>query len=175
MAIDRNARHGYLVCAALAAAIAGAGMSAPALAATATASLTVSATVLATCAVAGGTIPFGTYTGAQIDQGGTLTVTCSSGTAYTIALDAGGGSSATIAARKMTATSGAGSGTATLNYALYRETGRSTNWGNTGTSDTVAGIGNGLPQTVNVYGRLPANQALIIGAYADAVTVTLTY
>lgn len=142
----------------------------PASAASSTASLAVSATVLSTCALTGGVIAFGTYTSAQLDQTGTLTVLCTSAVPYTVALDAGAGSGATIAARKMTGSAGG-----TLNYALYRETGRTSNWGNTGAADTVAGNGSGIVQTLTVYGRIPAGQTPIVGAYTDTVTVTLTY
>ena len=142
----------------------------PAVAASATAALAVSATVLSTCALTGGVIAFGTYTSAQLDQTGTLTVLCTSAVPYTVALDAGTGSGATITARKMTGSAGG-----TLNYALYRETGRTSNWGNTGAADTVAGNGSGIVQTLTVYGRIPAGQTPIVGAYTDTVTVTLTY
>ena len=84
--------------------------SAPAVAATATASLAISANVLSTCSLTGGSIPFGTYTSAQLDQSGTMSVLCTNGVPYTVALDAGAGSGATISARKMT-----GSGGGTLN------------------------------------------------------------
>jgi spore coat protein U-like protein len=66
-----------------------------------------------------------------------------------------------------------GSGGGTLNYSLFRETGRTSNWGNTGTTDTVSG--SGLLQTITVYGRIPAGQTPIVGVYTDTVTVTLTY
>ena len=146
-----------------------AASTAPAIAATATGTLVISATVLSVCALTGGTVPFGNYTGAQLDQTGSLSVLCTSGVPYTISLDAGTGTGATTAARKMTTVGG------TLNYALYRETGRSTNWGNVINTDTVAGTGTGLLQTVSVYGRIPGGQTPIVGVYADTVTVTLTY
>lgn len=144
--------------------------SVPAVATTTTASLAISANVLSTCSLTGGSIPFGTYTSAQLDQSGTMSVLCTNGVPYTVALDAGAGSGATISARKMT-----GSGGGTLNYSLYRETGRTSNWGNTGTSDTVAGTGSGVAQTVTVYGRIPAGQTPLVGSYTDTVTITLTY
>ncbi|HEY4317589.1 MAG TPA: spore coat U domain-containing protein [Herbaspirillum sp.] len=157
-----------MLCAAVASMIAVS--STPVVAATATGSLVISATVLSTCALTGGTIPFGNYTSAQVDQTGTLSVLCTSGVPYSIALDAGAGTGATITARKMT-----GSGGGTLNYSLFRETGRTSNWGNTGTTDTVSSSGSGLLQTITVYGRIPAGQTPIVGVYTDTVTVTLTY
>jgi spore coat protein U-like protein len=38
----------------------------------------------------------------------------------------------------------------------------------------VTSIGNGLAQTIPLYGRIPA-QTVAIGAYADTITVTMTY
>ena len=61
----------------------------------------------------------------------------------------GPASGATVATRKMT------SGAATVNYTLYSDSGRTTVWGNTIGTDTVAGTGNGAAQTLTVYGRVP--------------------
>lgn len=41
--------------------------------------------------------------------------------------------------------------------------------------DTLSGTGNGTTQTVTVYGRAPAPQLPIAGAYTDTVTVSITY
>ncbi len=157
--------------AAAATALVLAASSAPVMAVTSiTGSLAISASVLSTCALTGGAVAFGTYAATQLDQTGTLGVLCTSSVPYTIALDAGAGTGASITARKMTS-----SGGATLNYNLYRETGRSSNWGNTNTTDTVAGTGTGLLQSVTVYGRIPAGQSVVAGVYTDTVTVTLSY
>jgi spore coat protein U-like protein len=166
--MSSNKNTSRLGCAAVALMIAAS--SAPVIAATATASLTISANVLSTCSLTGGSIPFGTYSAVAVDQTGTLSVLCTNGVPYTIALDAGTGTSATTTNRKMT-----GSVSGTLNYTLYRETGRTTNWGNTVGTDTVPGTGSGVSQTVTVYGRIPAAQTPLVGSYADTVTVTLAY
>lgn len=143
---------------------------APALAATASASLVISATVLASCIVTGSTIAFGNYTSTQLDQTGNIGVLCTNGTAYTIGLDPGAGSGATTSVRKMTGSLGG-----TLNYALYRDSGRTNIWGSTSGTDTQAGTGNGLLQNLTVYGRIPSGQTPSAGAYTDTVIVTLTY
>lgn len=67
------------------------------------------------------------------------------------------------------------SGAATLNYALYRDSGHTNNWGNVVGTDTLAGIGSGLLQTLTVYGRLSGAQFPTPGVYSDTVTATLTY
>ena len=145
--------------------------SAPAFAvSTTTGSLINTATVLASCTVVGSTIAFGNYTSSQVDQTGNIAVLCTNGTTYTIALDAGAGTGATTSVRKMTGSLGG-----TLNYALYRDTARSNNWGSTTGTDTQAGTGNGLVQNLTVYGRIAASQTPLAGVYTDTVTVTLTY
>jgi spore coat protein U-like protein len=153
-------------------AVAGAAFNAPqgATAATATGSMAVSATVLSFCVVSATPMAFGNYSSSQLDSTASVVVTCSNGTSYNVGLDAGAGSGASVATRKMTGTAGA-----TLNYALYRDSGRNTIWGTTVGSDTLAGTGNGLAQTLNVYGRIGGSQYPGAGAYTDTVVVTVTY
>jgi len=143
---------------------------APVQAVTATGSLALSATVTSYCTVTGGSIAFGSYNSSQIDQSGTIGVTCTNGTTYTVALDAGTGTGATTSARAMT-----GPSSAQLNYALFRDSGRTNNWGNTTGTDTVAGTGTGAAQNLTVYGRIPGSQFPGAGSYSDTVVVTLTY
>ncbi len=137
---------------------------------TETGTIGVTAEVAASCTLSTSALAFGSYT-ATTDLDGTtdLSLTCSSGTTYDIALDAGAGTGATTTTRVMTA------GTDTLNYALYRETGRTTTWGTTVATDTVAGTGNGAAQTITVYGRVPQGQYQPVGSYTDTVNVTVTY
>ena len=145
--------------------------SAPAsFAATASGTLTISASVVASCTVVGSAIAFGAYTQSLVNQSGTITVLCTNGTAYNVGLDAGTGTGSTVSSRKMSAAGGG-----TPNYALYRDSARSNNWGSTIGTDTVTGTGSGLTQTLTVYGQIPAAQTPLAGAYSDTVTVTLTY
>jgi|SRR5262245_14205463 len=142
------------------------------LAATATSSFSVTITLAATCTVASpNTLDFGTQgvLSANVDQTTTFTVTCTNTTPYTVALDAGTGSGATVATRKMT------SGAATVNYTLYRDAGRTNVWGVTTGTDTVAGTGNGAAQTLTVYGRVPSQTTPAPGTYTDTINVTVTY
>ncbi|MFL9880281.1 spore coat U domain-containing protein [Herbaspirillum rhizosphaerae] len=137
---------------------------------TATGSLINTATVLASCTVVGSTIAFGNYTSSQVDQTGNVAVLCTNGTSYTIGLDAGAGTGATTSVRKLSGSLGG-----TLNYALYRDSGHTNNWGSTIGTDTQAGTGNGLIQNLTVYGRIAGSQTPLAGVYTDTVTVTLTY
>ncbi|HEX4555599.1 MAG TPA: spore coat U domain-containing protein [Xanthobacteraceae bacterium] len=145
---------------------------APTIAATSTATFTVQVTVVATCTInSASTLNFGSqgvFT-ANVDQTSTIQVQCTNTTPYTIGLDAGLGSGATVAVRKMT------SGGATVNYTLYSDSGRTTVWGTTIGTNTVAATGNGAAQSYTVYGRIPAQTTPAPGSYADTVTVTVTY
>jgi spore coat protein U-like protein len=141
-------------------------------AATATTTFTVQVTLTATCVInSAGTLNFGTQgvLTANVDQTSTIAVQCTDTTPYDIGLDAGVGSGASVATRKMT------SGGATVNYRLYSDTGRTTVWGNTVLTDTVNATGNGASQSYTVYGRIPAQTTPAPGTYTDTVTVTVTY
>ncbi len=148
------------------------GTGSQAYAATATSSIAVTASVLQTCIVSASALAFGNYdptSATPTDSTTTVLVTCSLSTTYNVGLSAGGGSGASVASRKMT------SGGNTLNYSLYTSAARTTVWGNTVGTDTVAGTGTGLPVSYTVYGRVPAQQSVPGGAYTDTVTVTVTY
>lgn len=141
------------------------------LGATQTSTFTVTATVNATCNISTSPLAFGVYDPSSAKDGTTtLGVTCTNGTAYNIGLDAGTGSGATIDSRKMT------SGAGTLTYSLFSNSGRTTTWGNTVGTNTVAGTGSGSQQSLTVYGRITSNQtSAIAGSYSDTITVTVTF
>jgi spore coat protein U-like protein len=141
----------------------------PASAATSTTTMSVTATVQATCSLSAATLGFGTYTGTQLDAASSLSVSCTSTTPYTIALNVGTGTGATVATRKMTGSSG------TLSYSLYSDSGRTSLWGQTTGTDTVAGTGSGSAQPISVYGRIVTGQLPVPGAYTDTITATITY
>jgi spore coat protein U-like protein len=145
--------------------------STPAFATQQTATFAVTATVQGSCAISATTLSFGAYTGALIDAQSTVTVNCTGGTTYTVGLNAGNGSGATVLARKMTGQYLAG----TLSYAMYRDSGHSLNWGNTPGTDTVAGSGTGAAQPLTVYGRIALGTAPAADGYSDTITATVTY
>ena len=74
-----------------------------------------------------------------------------------------------MAVRKMT------SGGNTVNYSLYSDSGRTTVWGNTVGTNTVAATGNGAAQSYTVYGRVTAQTTPAPATYTDTITVTVTY
>lgn len=148
--------------------------SGPAMSATATANLGVSLTVTNQCTVGGGTLAFGS-TGlidANIDATGTFTVRCNRGMVYNVSLGAGNGVGATTSVRKMT-----GPGGATVDYSLYTNAGRTTNWGdgNIAATPSEYTAANSAAATYTVYGRVAPQDTPPAGAYADSVLITVTY
>jgi len=124
------------------------------------------------CSVSATDLGFGAYdplNATNTDATTTLGVTCTLTTTYDVGLDAGTGTGATTTVRVMEF------GANTLNYALYQETGRTTIWGDSVGVDTVSGTGTGASQALTIYGRIPALQSVTPGAYADLITVTVTF
>lgn len=130
----------------------------------------VSATVQPTCTITATAMSFGNYTGVVSNNTSSVTVVCTNTTTYNVGLSAGTTTGATVTARKM-----AGTGSNVLNYALFSDSNRTVNWGQTIGTDTVAGTGNGSSQVVTVYGQIVAGQYVTPGAYSDTITATVTY
>lgn len=151
-----------------------AGVPAAASAETASSSLGVTATVTENCTVSTSPVAFGsvnTLSGGNVDATGGVTVTCTNGTPWAAAANAGSGSGASMATRKMA------SGANTLSYTLYTDSARTSVWGD-GTSATaqVSNTGSGSAQLFTVYGRVLAGQASApAGSYSDTVSVTISY
>jgi spore coat protein U-like protein len=136
----------------------------------ATTSFTLTVVIQATCTIAANPLNFGNYAGALISSSTTISVTCTKSANYNLGLSAGLSTGATVTTRKMT-----GPSSSLLNYKLFSNSGYTTNWGNTVGTDTVAGTGSGVAQTLTVYGQIPAQQFVRPGSYTDTVVATLTY
>jgi spore coat protein U-like protein len=151
-------------------------------AATATTTFNVTATVLARCLATANTLAFGNYDPgvAAIDQTSTISVRCTRGTNFSVGLNAGLTSGATVTTRRMRSAANTAD---ELSYTLFTDAARTTNWDNTGGTGVVTGTGNGIAPAsavaLTVYGRIPdtaANQNAAVAAdYADTITVTVTY
>jgi spore coat protein U-like protein len=144
-------------------------------AATKTASFTVSATVGKNCTISAANLALGEFVGDNnLTAESDITVRCTAGTAFDIALDDGGTGS--YAGRRMV-----GPGGDFLVYNLYTDGTYGAVWGdNSGTTDLVGGLGAGMavPITRTVYGRLLAADnvaAVEAGAYSDTIVATITY
>jgi spore coat protein U-like protein len=141
------------------------------LATTSSASFTVGATVPTTCRITTNNLNFGSVgvIGANVDASTNLGPVCTNGTPYTVGLDGGLSGATNPTQRKMT------QGTAFVLYGLYRDAARSQAFGNTIGTNTAAGTGTGLSQTLTVYGRVAPQATPAPGTYADTITATLTY
>lgn len=120
-------------------------------------------------------VSFGAYDPldtSPLDQTGSITYQCGVLFLGTIRIDLSTGSSGTYAFRQMH------KGGDELRYNLYLDATRTLIWGN-GTSGSSR-FGPvlpllGSPQTLTIYGRIPARQASPIGVYTDTVTATINF
>ncbi|TXH06359.1 MAG: SCPU domain-containing protein [Nevskiaceae bacterium] len=134
--------------------------------------MAVTAAVTTSCIVVATPVVFGNYDptlATDTAASGAITVTCTTGTAYKVGLDAGVASGATVTTRKMA------NGASLLSYGLYQDAGHSNNWGNTPGTDTVNKTATVTPDVISVYGLLPKQQNVSAGAYTDTVNVTVNY
>jgi len=133
------------------------------------------------CTVSAATLAFGNYDPivtnktSPLNGSTTLTVTCTTGAAYTVTISQGGnpatGSTATAPARQLTN----GATTPSLaSYSLFRDSARTLIWGDAATVGQT-GTGTGAAQTLTVFGSVGAGQNLPQGAFTDTDTVTVTF
>lgn len=138
-------------------------------AATVTTTFIVSANVASNCEVSALPMPFGLYSGVLTQTTSTITVACTTGTAYNVGLNQGlYGASTTTRQMK------AGGSAALLNYSLFQDAGYSINWDDVAPG-WVSGVGTGAPQLLTVYGQIPAGQFSTPDGYSDTITVTLNF
>lgn len=139
---------------------------------TATSSFQTKLTINASCAInSASNLDFGQsgLLTSATNGSSALSVSCSKTTPFTVSLDGGSTAGGNTTTRLMT------NGSETVAYKIYSDSARSTNWGDTAGTDTVAGTGTGSSQTLNIYGQVEAQGTPAPGNYADTVTLTLTY
>lgn len=148
----------------------------PALAGTATNTLPVEVNVINSCTISATPMNFGSPTSigtANIDRTSTVSLVCTNGAAYDVAMDPGLNASGTQ--RRM---SDGGGTPVYVPYAIYRDTSytAAAEW-TSGTGNTVSGTAgaSGLV-SLTAYGRIPATApSVVAGTYRDTVTVTVTF
>lgn len=162
---------------AVVAALSAATVAGPALAASPlTTSFKVRITIVSECkTVTASDLSFGTTQGvidANVDQTTTIKVTCTKGTPFQVALGAGLNGTGVTDRKMKHATL-----TDLIGYQLFKDSGRTLNWGSAGTDRLEVATATGGEQTMTVYGRVPAITGTqpSAGAYEDTVAVTLTY
>lgn len=136
----------------------------------------VTANVAKSCMVTADTLDFGSVDGfassTNIDATTTIRVTCSKPTPYTVALVPLNISSTTGSSAMKGLSAG---NTDTVPYRLYRNAGRDQPWGSEVGTNTLAGTGDGLTQSLTVYGRVPGLPNVQPDNYRDTVTVNVAY
>lgn len=143
-----------------------------------TATFQVSLTVSSDCSISANALNFGsadsTLATTAITQSTSLSVTCSTGTPYTLSLDKGDTSGSTISTRLL---AGTGSNTQKVTYQLYSDNGLSTIWGDgtTGNGSTVGGNGTGSAVSITVYGKVPAQPIPPADSYTATETATISF
>ncbi len=120
-------------------------------------------------------VAFGTYdvfSTTPDDTAGSVSFLCSGLGSGTVTVSLSAGSSSSMLARTLV------DGASTLGYNVYLDAARSIVWGD-GTNGTST-YGPTMPPdgtevTVTAYGRVPAEQNVAAGTYADTLVVTLTF
>jgi spore coat protein U-like protein len=127
----------------------------------------------AACTVSTTSANFGTYDVFNPSaNASTATITYRCGGDKDILITLSKGSSSTFTPRTLR------NGTEVLQYNLYRDAAFSTIWGD-GTSGTttytIKNPPNNQDVVLTVFGRIPAQQDVAVGSYADALTVTINF
>jgi spore coat protein U-like protein len=122
----------------------------------------------ASCSAYASSIAFDNYApSGLVNVTGSVTVTCTRNTVYTVSLNAGLASGATVTNRSMQSAS------LRLGYALYSDAARTINWGNTSGTNYVTGTGTGSAQPITIYAQIPAGEITSVGSYTDTITASI--
>lgn len=128
------------------------------------------ATIEPECMISASPLNFGTVSSLSGHGASTnLSITCTLDAAYSIALD-GGTVTGDVHGRRMRL----GAGPDTIDYLLYSDSGLGAIWGDT-PGLLVLGTGTGLPESIPIYGWVPAQGPKPVGTYQDTVTATVSY
>ncbi|WP_416423938.1 spore coat U domain-containing protein [Pseudomonas sp. App30] len=133
----------------------------------------VNATVINNCNITTTPLAFGSNTllSTAVTSTASISVQCTNGDAYEVALD-GGTTAGSVSARQMV---GASSG-AKVSYQLYLDSARATPWGDgTASTSMATGTGSGAAQSLTVYGRVPVQTVPVPDSYSDTVKATVYF
>lgn len=131
------------------------------------ANFTVLATVAKNCLVSTADVNFGSHgiLNSNISAAGAVNLTCTKGTNYAVALEAGA-----VPANQRMMKNGAHS----VSYALYQNPQHTQLWGSA-PGETASGAGSGNVASLPVYGLVPPQNTPPAGVYKDTVVITVTY
>jgi spore coat protein U-like protein len=142
---------------------------------TATANLSVTATVTNNCTISTSTLALGSYdpavtnasSGVDRDASGTVTITCTQGTAPTVTLGQGANYSS---GRRMTDGSGN-----YLTYEIYSDSGRTTVWDDGAGTVSPGAAPSNAARDITAYGRITKGQSVPAGSFTDTVLATVNF
>lgn len=145
-------------------------------AATVTSNITVTATVNKTCTVVTTNIPFGAYDPVSspnpTSTAGTVTVTCTKGTSWSVDLSQGGGYGKDGTFTTNRAMVNLTDATKFLAYDLYTDAGYSTQWAAAGASGVSTG--KAVSTTATIYAKIQDADPYY-GDYTDTVVATVNF
>jgi spore coat protein U-like protein len=157
--------------------VGSAGLTVPVFADTEDSSMQVTAGIGKNCVIETTNISFGSYDPANVnatahlDATGTITTTCTIGTAGEVLIDYGANVAVDTEDRRMVGTNTSGY----LGYEVYSNSDRSTIWSGdaeSGVDITAAGVG----EEMTVYARIPGGQTSAANdSYTDTLTVVVSY
>jgi spore coat protein U-like protein len=105
-----------------------------------------------------------------VDQNGSVTVSCTKGTAITIALDAGANHTFAVGTTRAMKT-----GTSDyMSYELYTDEPGGTVWNDTTSVVSWTSTGK-ASHSFTVFGRVPQGQDVAPGSYSDTITATVNF
>jgi spore coat protein U-like protein len=141
---------------------------------TATSVMPVRMEIVASCLVSVDDLDFGSYASnstTPVLAQTNIQLNCGPGSTAEIALDAGTSPGGNTSRRKLLHNSR----NDRLDYGLYQDAGRTQHWGDKSGNDTVELMTTGSPQTIPIYGEIPARQRPRDGTYSDVITLSVYY
>lgn len=121
------------------------------------------------CQFTANDLDFGTQSTplAQTDADTFIDVRCTNTTPFTVGLNEG--SNFAAGSRRMS------DGANFVDYGLFQNATRSTEWDNTSNRRSGTGLGTGSSIMMTVFGRIPADPTAVQGTYSDTVTVDIVF
>jgi spore coat protein U-like protein len=126
--------------------------------------------IVQSCRVSASDLDFGAYSSGSttpVQGQTTISLLCGAGVTVEVSLDTG---TSAGRPRRMSQESG----TDRMEYDLYQDPARTIYWGDR-SGDTLELLATGAPQTVPIYGQIPAGQKVRDGTYSDTITITVLY
>jgi len=173
--------HPQLKIAALSAMLLGTALSVPAYAGTGSANMAVTANIGMNCTISTTDIAFGAYdpivanASSDLDAAGSVTTTCTVGSAGSVIIGQGlGASEGSTDADPVRRMQGPGEGDY-LGYQVYSDSEHQNVWTNYGDTG-IAYSASGSAQVMLVYGSIDGGQTSVPqGSYSDTLVVTVNY